>query len=227
MIMNNGEERKQVILKSWRKLATILSTHSNLHYYFVGGLGVRMRAASLYSRDIALEDLRNHGDIDLIIFDENFIPFLEVFQDQGYDIWHTPPVGLSTDAGGEFHSVSMCDRETGIDIGLFRASKHDHGRLITTNYRKVFHPLQSFDDTPIQVGNLKLKTMTIEWLYFMSIFQTGEKKQDGQLIFGGVDFHRFHDLQLNHYETSSNPYDYYRSVDEYDFILKKANVLNL
>jgi hypothetical protein len=224
--MDNGE-RKKAFFKSWKKIATILSQHNELNYFFVGGLGTRMKAAAINNTNLAVDQLRNHQDIDLIVFDEDFISFLKVFENENFDIWHTPLAGLSANATGEFHSVSMRDRETDVDIGLFRATQYNDGRLITTNYRKVFHPLLAFDASTININDLDVKTMSIEWLYYMSVLQVGEKKRDGQLVSSGVDFDKFNALQLSYFEMNSNLYEYYRFVDGYDAILKSAGVLNL
>lgn len=220
-------EKKQLFFKSWQSISRILNQHEKLEYFFVGGLGTRMKAADINKTNLAIDHLRNHQDIDLIILDEDFIPFLKIFSTHNYDIWHTPLAGLSTNASGEFHSVSMRDRETNVDIGLFRAVKHDNGRLITTNLRQVFHPALIFENPTIHINEMKLKTMSTEWLYYMSVLQNGEKKRDGQLVSKGMDFNKFNKIQLDYYEMSISLYQYFRFVDSYDIILKQANVLNL
>ncbi len=225
--MDDTMEQKQRMFKSWKKFATLLSQHPDIRYFFGGGLGIRMRAAAQQGRDLELSDLRTHQDIDCIVFDEDIISFLKIFSKEKYDIWHTPIAGLSTNAPGEFHSISLRDQETDIDIGLFRAVSADGGRLVTTNCRKVLHPDAAFDTKPIQINALAVKTMAVEWLYYMSVLQGGEKKKDGQLIVSGVDFSLFNSLQLGCIEMTSDSYEYYRMVDSYDKTLRDANVLTM
>jgi hypothetical protein len=184
-----------------------------------------MRAASGRDGLLEKEDLRDHNDIDIYVFDEQFIDFLKLFSKDEYDIWHTPIAGLNSHAVGEFHSVSLRDKENDVDIGLFRAVAEGDGRLVTTNIRRVFHPGTIFNEPPVALNGMKLKIMSPEWLYYMSIFQSGEKRKDGQLIVGEVDFDKFNKMQLLAYETGSDAFSYFKFITDFDVVLKNADVL--
>ncbi len=223
--MDDLEKRKQAVFSSWQKIAVVLGGHADLNCFFLGGLGIRMRAAAARDGELKQDDLRHHGDIDITVFDEDLIAFLKLFAKDEYDIWHTPVAGLAAQADGEYHSVSLRDKANDVDIGLFRAVREGDGRLITTNLRRVYHPAAVFADPPIMLNGLKLKVLSPEWLYYMSVLQTGEKRRDGQLIAGSVDFGKFNQTQLAAYETGSDPYRYFQLVTEYDAALKKSGAL--
>jgi hypothetical protein len=223
--MDDLEKRRIAVFSSWKKIAGVLSEHGELNCFFLGGLGIRMRAAAARNADLKKDDLRHHGDIDITVFNEDLIPFIKLFSKEDYDIWHTPIAGLASQAEGEYHSVSLRDKANDIDIGLFRAVPEGDGRLITTNLRRVYHPASVFADAPIELNGLKLKVLSPEWLYYMSVLQTGEKRRDGQLIAQSVDFGKFNQMQLAAYETGSNPYQYFKLVTEYDEALKNSGAL--
>lgn len=223
--MDDLEKRRIAVFSSWKKIANILSEHGSLNCFFLGGLGIRMRAAALRQEDMKKENLRNHGDIDLCVFDEDLIPLLKLFSKNEFDIWHTPIAGLTAQAPGEYHSVSLRDKENDVDIGLFRAVKEGDGRIVTTNLRRVFHPASVFTDPPIALNGLRLKVLSPEWLYYMSVLQAGEKRNDGQLIVSAVDFDKFNRMQLMAYETGSDPYQYFKFVSDYDMVLKNSGTL--
>lgn len=192
---------------------------------FLGGLGVRMRAAALKGIDLAPEHLRNHQDIDLFVFDEDLIPFLRLFSKTEFNIWHTPIAGLKSRAHGEYHSVSLRDKEQGVDIGLFRAVAQGLGRIVTTNLRQVFHPKIVFENTAVHINEMNLRVLAHEWLYYMSVLQTGVKRNDGQLIVDAVDFTRFNAIQRDSWQGGVDPYAYFQLVSAYDAALQEAGVL--
>lgn len=223
--MDDLEKRRIAVFSSWKKIAGVLSEHGELNCFFLGGLGIRMRAAASRNADLKKEDLRHHGDIDITVFDEDLIPFIKLFSKEEYDIWHTPIAGLASQAQGEYHSVSLRDKANDVDIGLFRAVADGEGRMITTNLRRVYHPGPVFASQAVSLNGMQLKVLSPEWLYYMSVLQAGEKRRDGQLIVDAVDFDKFNLTQLNAYETGSDPYQYFKLVTEYDEALKKSGAL--
>lgn len=203
----------------------ILSAHPELHVFFLGGLGIRMRAAFLKGTHLEQEQLRNHQDIDLFVFDEDLISLLRLFSKTEFNIWHTPIAGLRSRAHGEYHSVSLRDKEHGVDIGLFRAVDRDDGRVVTTNLRQVFHPKIVFENTAVHINGMMLRVLPPEWLYYMSVLQAGVKRTDGQLIADAVDFKIFNAIQRDSWQGALDPYSYFQLVSAYDDTLKKADVL--
>jgi hypothetical protein len=224
-VMNDLEKRQDSVFRSWQKIARLLSGREELNCFFIGGLGIRMLAAAGRREDLKKERLRDHGDIDIYVFDERIIDFLKLFSKSEYDIWHTPIAGFAAHAQGEFHSVSLRDKENDVDIGLFRAVKEGEGRLVTTNLRRVFHPAAIFGAPPVKLNGFALKVLSPEWLYYMSVLASGEKRKDGQLILEAVDFQKFNKMQLAAYETGSDPFSYFKFVNDFDAVLKNAGVL--
>lgn len=184
-----------------------------------------MRAAALKNTDLNQEQLRNHQDIDLFIFDEDLIPLLRLFPKTEFNIWHTPIAGLKSRAHGEYHSVSLRDKKYGVDIGLFRAVAQGPGRIVTTNLRKVFHPKIVFKNTAVHINEMNLHVLPPEWLYYMSVLQAGVKRNDGQLIVDAVDFSLFNAIQRDAWQGAVDPYSYFQFVSAYDAVLQEAGVL--
>ena len=191
---------REQIFETWSQFAQTLDGRS-LQYFFVGGLAVRMVAAQSCSRKLTVNDLRDHSDIDIIVFEEDLIDFLRLFAMSRFHVWHAAKVGLTGGYDGEHHHVSIKDQETGVVLGLFVARRIPNGRMIRTNLFDNICPDAIFEYGPIVVNSLRLNVVAPEWLYYNSIMRTGEKKRDAQLVWPYVDLVKFNTIQDQAYKV--------------------------
>ncbi len=210
------KSRQEDVFETWEHISHVLHAHPELRTYYIGGLAVRMRAAVGQGAILSTALLRNHSDIDILVFEEDVLAFLRSIPRDTYKVWLSAKSGAIMGVAGEHHHVSLKHRATGVPIGVFIASASGEGRMVRTNRYDNYHPPQAFENASFALNGMDLRTLAPEWLYLNCIMRIGEKKNDSQLLAPYVDFARFHQLQLQEFKRSANAYEYHAMIAQLD-----------
>lgn len=225
--MHSSETQKDLVFHSWYKLAGFLQNSADIRYFFTGGLAVRMLKAQHEGLELTAHALREHGDIDIIVFEEDIIDFLSLFPKEEYTIWHAAYIGAQQQSAHEHHHVSLKDKETGISIGTFIARDNGNGRrYVGTNKYEHVHPNTVFEGEIIEVNGFQLKAVVPEWPYYKYLFYDGIKKRDTDILFPMINFERFHRIQAVSAVLPINLLEYHLWLIEKDRLYKDKGVLS-
>ncbi|MEI6221594.1 MAG: hypothetical protein WCP97_02405 [bacterium] len=175
------------ILASINKLTATLSNLDNCRWYITGGVALRLRVAE-YHKNPPEKTLRNHSDIDLLIFSEHIQEiFSAIIDDPTYHLFDSAFVGLTTSgkhSQGEHHHYALQDKKYGVEFGIFEVlTENDDSLFVYTNKYAHKHPPSVFFDKPILYKEKQIPTVSAVWcLYNARHLNPIRKNNDLELI---------------------------------------------